>query len=124
MAKKKTDVVALQEELARAIKDNKELQGHWMEATQQAGKCLAYSSENAQLKKRLLVIDHITAGRVNEAIQEIITPLPMLFTLDVRFADDKTRIAAEDETLAAVVKHVTEKLQEIKFKRPEKDAGK
>lgn len=78
---------------------------------------LADGMKIGQLEKKLLVIDHITAGRANEAIQEILKPLPLVFAVDVRFADDKTRIAAEDELLERIKGIVVETVGKAKIIR-------
>ena len=76
----------------------------------------------AQLERQMSVINHITAGRVNEAIQEILTPTTMLFTMDVRFADDTARIASEDETMERLKKLIGEAVAGVKIHREPKAA--
>lgn len=67
----------------------------------------------ARLTKQMAVIEHITAGRHDEAIQEILKPLPILFNVDVQYADDKTRIAAVEEMLEKVKKLACESIAGI-----------
>src|ERR1700722_13076886 len=78
------------------------------EANMKAAGGIADKFKVGQLEKQLSVINHITAGRLSEAIQEILTPMPVLFTMDVRFADDQSRVMAENELLAKLKKIVVD----------------
>lgn len=76
--------------------------------------------KNQQLKKQLTIIDHITAGRASEAIQELLDPIICSLSFEVVYADDNTRLAAEEELLQRIIKNVTNHLLQIKIKREEK----
>ena len=104
----------------RSALENEKLQKQLIDQQIESSKGMADKFKVGQLDKQLRVIDHITAGRTTEAIQEILTPLPVLFTMDVRFADDKTRIAAEDETFERLKKVLQEAVGGITIKREPK----
>ncbi len=113
----------LEQELAAAKQNNANLQASLVEEMRKASAAIADRFKIQQHEKKLLVIDHITAGRANEAIQEILKPLPVLFRMDVRFADDKTRFAAEEELLKSVVHRITQMLEGLKLKKAEVSNG-
>ena len=48
-----------------------------MEEAKQRGEAMSSSLKLGQAQKQLRVIGHIAAGRVNEAILEILTPIPI-----------------------------------------------
>ena len=103
-AQNKTLKAAMGEESSKHLEREENLKEQLMKADIENSKGLADKLKVGQLEKQLSVINHITAGRVNEAVQEILTPMPVLFKMDIRFADDQSRIAAEDELLARLKK--------------------
>lgn len=107
----------LNEELEREKANAKTWSDKWIESQRDKGSAIADKIKVEQLEKQLLVINHITAGRVNEAIQEILKPMPVLFSLDVHFADNATKLRAEDELLEKVKAVMTDALKGVKLKR-------
>lgn len=85
--------------------------------TDMLAEAMSATFENPRLKKQLLVIGHIAAGRSNDAINEILTASELVFSMDVRYADDKGRIASEDALLHKLVQTLKETLDAIKIKR-------
>jgi hypothetical protein len=83
------------------------------------GAALGAKFELGKLKKIIKIISHITAGRGNEAIQELLQPIPVVISLDIRY-DDKSRIAAENEQLERLKKIVVDVVSSAKINREEK----
>ena len=87
-----------------------------MEEAKQRGEAMSSSLKLGQAQKQLRVIGHIAAGRVNEAILEILTPIPILFGVEVAFADDKSRIAVEEELFAALKQQAVEHIEGMQLR--------
>lgn len=97
------------------------------EAYQHKGKAMSLQFDVEKLKKQNLVIGHIAAGRTNEAILEILKPMPVLFTMNVIVADDGSREKAAQEMLDSVKGMVVSHLDNIKIGKepaPEKEPTK
>jgi hypothetical protein len=82
----------------------KSLEKELAESLQQRSAGLGNSLELAKTQKLLEIVNLITAGKANEAIQELLKPMPVVLGLDIRFADDQTRVAARDEMFASLKK--------------------
>lgn len=112
--------------LEKAVSDKNEetirLTKLWMESRDAQGRVIGLSTQLETLQKRMLVVEHIAAGRTNEAILEMLRPLPMVFTLDIRM-DDPTRKKAEDAMLEKVKKIVTDQVAAVAISREEKTDG-
>jgi hypothetical protein len=65
----------------------------------------------------LEIVGHITAGRGNEAIQKLLEPMPVVIGLDIHFADDKTRIASENETFEKLKDFIIQAVKGAEIKR-------
>lgn len=87
------------------------------------GRAITEGLDRAKLEKVLLIIGHITANRANEAIQELLKPLPFVFALDIRFADDQTRIKVEEETLERLKKIVIDVVQGARLKPTKEESN-
>ncbi len=122
MSKKKDKAAsALETELAEVKEEIALLDLELTAERERSSQGMAARADNLTHKKRLEVIGHITAGRVNEAIQAILEPIPMIFQMDVRFADDKSRIAAEEQMLEQVVARVVKHVEGLRLKRDKED---
>ena len=122
MNKSKARIIELEQTLAatqlslqQASAQVKEWSDKWIESERSKGPAMADSMERASLEKKLLVIGHITAGRSNEAITEILTPLPVIIKLDIHFADDKAQMAHEQEMLNKVKKTIAQAVDSVQF---------
>lgn len=93
------------------------------ETADKASQGIADSVKVKQQEKQLRIIGHIAADRKAEAITEILTPLPISFAIDVRFADDATKLKAEDEIFERLKSYLQEILAHAKMKRTPTDAG-
>lgn len=95
----KARIAELESQLAAAVSKARAFEESWKDAMKANSQDIAGKMELGKLEKLLLVVNLITAGKTNEAIQELLKPLPMIFKMDIRFADDKSRIAAAEEQL-------------------------
>ena len=112
-----SQVESLKQQVETLAAEKERLLKAVVEEAQHRGQAMSDSFKVSQLEKQQRVIGYVAAGRVSEAITEILTPLPVLFGIDVRFADDKSRIAAEDELLAGLKKKLSEHLALLKVDR-------
>jgi hypothetical protein len=103
-------VADLEQKLAAAQKD-------WINEAQKNGAHIAESMDLQKANKIIKIVKLITAGETDAAIQEILEPLPFIFQLNVRFADDKTRNAAEDELMERLKKTLIETVQQVRIAR-------
>jgi len=88
----------------------------WVESEQSKGARMADSLERATLEKKIRIIDRITAGRGNEAIQELLQKMPVVIGLDIRF-DEQSRIQAENEALERFKQTIIAAVQSAQMKR-------
>jgi len=76
-----------------------------------------------QLEKQIRIIGHIAADRKSEAIMEILTPLPISFGIDVKYANDGAREKAENEMLESLKRHLKDSVDHARA-QGEVDAAK
>jgi hypothetical protein len=115
--KPKQQIAVLEEKLRRSEAREKSLQDKWIKAERAKGPAMADGIERKKLEKQLRVIGYIAAGKSSEAILEILEPMPVLFTMQVAFADEKTKLASEDEHLEKLKNVVIEAVKGAKLKR-------
>lgn len=80
---------------------------------------LAQGADIEKMQKQLTTISLITQGKHDEAVQQILTPIPMIFSLDIRFADDASAEKARDEQLESLKKLVITAVSNTKIVRKE-----
>lgn len=97
-ARSKSSPTQLAEEHAALKLKYDKLFNEWVADRQKSGEHMAAALERQKLQKILKIVGFITSGKSNEAIQELLEPMPVVIGLDIRFADDATRKAAEKET--------------------------
>ena len=90
-----------------------------IKAEQEKTKGIGYALEREKQTKILRIIGHITAGRGNEAIQDLLEPMPVVISLDIRYADDKIRTDAEEETFARLKGSLIKAIEGTKIQREE-----
>lgn len=103
-------------EVARLKAENSQLRKDWMAAIQENGKNIGPAMEVEKFKKQIEIIQHIAAGRKDDAILCLLDPIQMLFHMDVHFADDKTHMAFQQETLDKCKDLLAETLKTIQLK--------
>ena len=112
-----TKVADLEKDLKAQVVLTQSWSDKWIESERAKGSAMADALTRQTLEKKLRIIGNITAGKSNEAIQELLEPMPVVIGLDIRFADDKSRIAAEDEQLEKVKQLVSQAVATVKFDR-------
>lgn len=93
------EVQGLEKELEVSREETKIARNALIDAEREKGSHIGERLEHQKQEKLLRIIGHITGGRGNEAIQELLEPMPVVLSLDIRYGDDKTRVAAEEEQL-------------------------
>jgi len=114
-------IESLKVDLQNANEKSKHWFDEYMKAQQEKGKAMGNAFEAGKQKKILAIIDHITAGRPNEAIQELLQPLPVVIGLDIRFSEDTDRIAYENDIFNKLKKNLILTIEGAKIERKEKD---
>lgn len=109
----------VQAQLTAVDESYTKLSENYQQLMKSSNEGLAQGMEIGKLQKQLLVIGLITAGKHDEAIQEILKPIPMVFSLDIRFADDASRIKAAEEQLESLKKTVIDMVARAKLARKE-----
>lgn len=112
-----TKVADLEKDLKAQLVLTQSWSDKWIESERAKGPAMADGIERTKLEKILRIIGYMTSGKVNEAVQELLEPMPVVIGLDIRFADDKSRIASEDEQLEKVKQLVTTAVSGVKIQR-------
>ena len=113
----------LRAKIVQLEKDNDYANQLNLEALEKNGSAMENGLKVGQLEKQIRIIGHIAADRKSEAIMEILTPLPISFGIDVKYANDGAREKAENEMLESLKRHLRDSVDHARA-QGEVDAAK
>lgn len=93
----------------------------WVEEASKGAEVISLRMQNQKLQKQIQLVQHIAAGRTAQAIEELLDPMAVVFNMDVRIVGDSAVEKAKEETLASVVKIVTDHLSQLRVKPVKKE---
>jgi hypothetical protein len=109
----------LRAKIVQLEKDNDYANQLNLEALEKNGSAMENGLKVGQLEKQIRIIGHIAADRKSEAIMEILTPLPISFGIDVKYANDGAREKAENEMLESLKQHLRDSVDHAIIERKE-----